>query len=217
MSIRKAIIIVFALFYSFLSYGQQNGQQWEIIKSSNHPLFRISYYAETGCGLSVFHSSDKSKLAFSPFIGFQIGGGINVLMHLSSAEEKGAVAAQAGVLYSRFGFSILDEKIRGGYFCFPFSFQYYPIKQLYVELDMEPCLNLGLSPDTLVIQNSTLDFIGHKANDFKVGVGAGYVFDYPAIGIAARMLFGTSDFAENLHWKGNVYSISVFYRFGNKK
>lgn len=181
----------------------------------------LSAYAELGWALSSFHSTDANiEPDFSSVSGVNIGGGINLRFMRRDNRSKakdGLFGLQAGIHYTKAGFSVDDEKVTGNYICIPISFQYYPISHLYIEAGPEMCMNLGLSPSSAVIQGLNIDLDNHKANDFKIGIGAGYLHEFDnfgPIGISVKYLFGTSKFAENLPWKGNQFRISVFYRFG---
>jgi len=184
------------------------------------PIF-ISAYAEGGWALSSFHSTDAtSDPDFSSISGFNLGTGINLRFMKRDNRSKvkdGLFAIQAGIHYTKAGFSVNDDKVTGNYICIPISFQYYPVNNLYVEAGPEMCMNIGLSPSSAVIQGLNINLDNHKANDFKIGIGAGFIHEFEnigPIGISAKYLIGTSEFAENLPWKGNQLRISVFYRFG---
>jgi hypothetical protein len=181
----------------------------------------FSAYAEGGWAMSMFHSTEANNDPdFSSISGINLGGGINMRFMKRDNRSKvkdGLFALQAGVHYIKSGFSVDDEKVTGNYICIPITFQYYPINNLYIEAGPEICMNIGLSPSSATIQGLNIDLENHKANDFKIGIGAGYILEFDKIGpigISAKYLIGTSEFAENLPWKGNQLRISVFYRFG---
>lgn len=199
------------------------GLQCASAQAYEKPLY-LSAYAEGGWALSSFHSTDASlDPDFSSISGINLGVGINLRFlkrDLRSKVKNGLFAVQAGIHYTKAGFSAEEEKVTGNFICIPISFQYYPINNLYVEVGSEMCMNLGLSPSSAVIQGLNINLDNHKANDFKIGIGAGYMHEFDnfgPIGISAKYLIGTSKFAENLPWKGNQLRISVFYRFGLNK
>ena len=194
----------------------------ETVSDQKKPMF-FSLYGEGGWALSSFHSSNESlNPQFSPVSSVALGMGANMRFckmaktHRYAAED-GLFAVQAGLLYTQSGFKSDQEKVTGHYICIPLAFQYYPISDLYVELDAELCMNVSLSPSFATFKGLNIDLDKHKANDFKFGVGAGYMHKFEKfgpIGISVKYLIGTSDFAENLPWKGNQLRLSVFYRFG---
>lgn len=199
------------------------GLQYVSAQVYEKPLY-LSAYAEGGWALSSFHSTDAtSDPDFSSLSGINLGAGINLRFMKRDSRSKvkdGLFAIQAGIHYTKAGFSVDDEKVTGNYISVPISFQYYPINNLYIEAGPEMCMNIGLSPSSAVIQGLNLNLDNHKANDFKIGIGAGYIHEFEnigPIGISAKYLIGTSEFAENLPWKGNQLRISVFYRFGLSK
>ena len=191
------------------------GQKWEIVHPSQTKSLQLSLYAEAGLGVSSYHSTDESLAPdFSSAVGLSIGGGANLCFMEKLFLDEDKVAGQMGLSFLRAGFSSGGEKVRGNYLCVPLSVQYYPMSNLYAELVLQSCLNLGLSPVVVYMEGLFIDMEGHHANDFKIGLGAGYVLDAIPLGFSARYLFGTSNFAENLPWKGNLLQISVFWRFG---
>lgn len=209
----KTLLIILFLASSWLSYGQQD---WSITSSSKPKSnsINVSLYAEAGMGLSFYHSTDKNAATdFSPAIGIVLVGGANVCFLDKVFLDKDKLAGQVGLSFASAGFSYDGEKVRVNYLCVPLSIQYYPIANFYAELVFQPCLNIVLSPSVAYIGESFIDLEGHKANDFKIGIGVGYVLNAIPMGFSARYLFGTSNFAENLPWKGNQLQISVFYRF----
>jgi len=212
MITKKLILIISFFVSSWVAYGQQ---EWTIMhpdKPDKTNSLQLSLYAEAGLGMSFYHSTDENFAPdFSPVAGVVIGGGL-ILNKTLLNDDK--LSGKIGVLYTRFGFTSESEKVRGNYLCVPISIQYYPISNLYAELVMQPCLNIGLSPTVAYIEGLSINLEGHRANDFKVGFGVGYLFKAIPIGISARYLIGTSDFAENLPWRGNLFQISVFYCFG---
>lgn len=217
---KKCISLLLILLVSLLFCTQR--VQGQTVTNDQKKTMFFSLYGEGGWSLSSFHSSNESiDPKFSSTSSVALGGGINMRFLESKSHyrfaEDGLLAFQAGILYTKSGFEADDEKITGDYICVPISFQYYPISDLYVELGMEMCMNIGLSPSSAVIQGLNIDLDNHKANDFKIGIGAGYIHEFEnigPIGISAKYLIGTSEFAENLPWKGNQLRISVFYRFG---
>ena len=199
------------------------GLQFVSAQQYEKPLY-ISACAEGGWVLSSFHSTDTNiDPNFSSISGINLGASINVRFMKRDNRSKvkdGLFAIQAGLHYFKAGFSADDEKVTGDYISVPVSFQYYPINNLYIEVGPEVCMNIGQSPSSAIIQGLNMDLDNHKANDFKIGIGAGYVREFDNIGpvgISAKYLIGTSEFAENLPWKGNQLRISVFYRFGLSK
>ena len=195
------------------------GSQYVSAQIYEKPLY-LSIYAEGGWALSSFHSTDAaSDPDFSSLSGIHLGAGINLRFMKRDSRSKvkdGLFAIQAGIHYTKAGFSVDDEKVTGDYICLPIFFQYYPINNLYIEAGPEMCMNIGLSPSSAVIQGLNINLDNHKANDFKIGIGAGYIHEFDKfgpIGISAKYFFGTSNFAENLPWKGNQLRLTVFYRF----
>lgn len=217
---KKSITLLLILFVSLL-FCTQHVQGQTVTNNQKKSVF-FSLYGEGGWTLSSFHSSNESiDPKFSSVSSITLGGGINMRFLESTSNyrfiEDGLFAFQAGVLYTKSGFEADDEKITGDYICVPLSLQYYPIKDLYVELGTEMCMNIGISPSSAQINGLNMDLDNHKANDFKISIGAGYIHEFEnigPIGISAKYLIGTSEFAENLPWKGNQLRISVFYRFG---
>lgn len=220
---KKKIILIIQLVLvgAHLSYGQQNIQ--------HNASISWNMYAEGGWCLSTFHSQDKSlKPDFSSVSGVNLGVGINMrFMDVPDGGrpvEEGLFAFQSGIHFLSSGFKVEKEKVSCNYISIPVYFQYYPISQLYVETGIEMCINTSLSPSSAEVMGMNLDLHNHHANDFKFGLGAGYYFPFKfkgdnnkhnqSIGLSAKYLFGTSDFAENLPWKNEQIRLSVFYRFG---
>lgn len=211
-------VLVYPLCFNLEALGQTN----QTVTNHQKKSVFFSLYGEGGWALSSFHSSNESiDPKFSPVSSVVLGAGVNMRFLENTSKnrfvEDGLFALQTGVLYTKSGFEADEEKITGNYICVPLAFQYYPIKDLYVELGMEMCMNIGLSPSSAQINGLNMNLDDHKANDFKIGVGAGYIHKFKnigPIGISAKYLFGTSEFAENLPWKGNQLRLSVFYRFG---
>lgn len=211
----KTLLITLFLASSWMAYGQQD---WSITSSSKPKIktnsIHVSLYVEAGAGLSFYHSTDKSAATdFSSAVGIVFGGGANICFLDKVFFNEDKLAGQVGLSFASAGFSSDGEKVRGNYLCVPLSIQYYPISNFYAELVFQPCLNIGLSPTVAYIGESFINLEGHKANDCKIGLGVGYVLDAIPLGFSARYLFGTSDFAENLPWRGNLLQICVFYRF----
>lgn len=209
----KILLIMLFLASSWLAYGQQD---WSITSSSKPKSnsIHVSLYAEAGMGLSFYHSTDKNAATdFSSAIGIVLDGGANVCFLDKVFLDKDKLAGQVGLSFASTGFSTDGEKVRINYLCVPLSIQYYPVANFYAELVFQPCLNIVLSPSVAYIGESFIDLEGHKVNDCKIGLGAGCVLDAIPLGFSARYLIGTSDFAENLPWKGNLLQMSVFYRF----
>lgn len=216
---KKLALLVFSLLITQFVYGQS---QWESYSNETSlpkekALF-LSVYGEGGVSISNYHTSgDGVKLNASPLTSFNVGAGINmrfVKRNERSSIKDGLLGLQAGLLYTNAGFKVDGQTVSGGYFCIPIDFQVYPIPGLFIEAGPEMCINLGLSPDAVTVQDMNLNLNGKKVNDFKISVGAGYVFSRFPAGIHVKYLIGTSNFAENLHWKGNQLRISLFYRFG---
>lgn len=219
---RKVLLCMFALMGVLTSYGQGDSDF-----AGKSKIVHPSLYVEGGWNLSSCHSGDKSlSPEFSSVSGFAIGAGANMRFlkskYLQREAENGLLAFQAGILYAQSGFKTRDEKVTGNYVCIPMSFQCYNPwnwgnNELFIALETEICLNVGLSPSSAVIQGLSIDFSEHKANDFKIGPGVGYMRKFGKIGpvgFSLKYLFGTSEFAENLPWKGNQLRLSVFWRFG---
>lgn len=204
----------------------------ETVSDQKKPVF-FSLYGEGGWALSSFHSSNENlNPQFSSISNFGLGAGVNMRFCKKANDkryaEDGLFAVQAGLLYTQSGFKVDEEKITGNYIGVPIYFQYYPklytpkkhqnsVGSPYVELGAEIWMNVGLSPSNAVFQGFNIDLDKHKANDFKIGIGAGYMHKFEKfgpIGISVKYLIGTSDFAENLPWKGNQLRLTVFYRFG---
>ena len=211
----KTLLITLFLASSWMAYGQQD---WSITSSSKSKIktnsIHVSLYVEAGAGLSFYHSTDKSdETDFSSAVGIVLGGGANVCFLDKVFLDEDKLAGQVGLSFANAGFSSDGEKVRGNYLCVPLSIQYYPVSNFYAELVLQPCLNIGLSPSVAYI-GELINLEDHKANDCKIGLGVGYVLDAIPLGFSARYLFGTSDFAENLPWRGNQLSVCVFWRFG---
>lgn len=219
---RKVLFCMFAMAGVLTSYGQVDSDYAG--KSKNvHP----SLYVEGGWNQSSCHSGDKGlSPEFSSVSGIAIGAGANVRFlkskYLQREAENGLLAFQAGILYAQSGFKTKDEEVKENYVCIPMSFQCYNPwnwgnNELFIALETEICLNVGLSPSSAVIQGLNMDLSGHKANDFKIGPGVGYMHNsgkFGPVGISLKYFFGTSEFAENLPWKSNQLRLSVFWRFG---
>ena len=197
-------------------------QQWGTIVSSSggakeKPVY-LSVYAEGGLSVSSFHSTDENlDPGFSATAGLNIGAGIN--MRFLKRDERSSVkdglfGLQTGLLYTTAGFKSGETTVTGHYLCLPLDIQFYPIPGLYVELGPEAFINIGNKPDKASVGGMILNLTDHKANDLKFGFGAGYVFNAFPAGVSIKYLLGSSDFAENLPWKGNLLQISLFYRFG---
>lgn len=211
MKTKKVILMFLFLASSWIACGQQVGQQWEITNPAKTNSIQLSLCVEIGLGMSFYHSTEENFAPdFSPVASVVLGGGFILNKTLVNGDK---LSGKIGVLYIRSGFTSESEKVRGNYLCVPVSIQYYPITNLYAELVMQPCLNIGLSPTVANIEGLSINLEGHRANDFKMGLGVGYWFKAIPIGISARYLFGTSNFAENLPWRGNLFQVSVYYCF----
>lgn len=218
---KNSFTLLLILIASLFSLNQEVCSQ--TVSKQKKPVF-FSLYGEGGWALSSFHSSNENlNPEFSPVSSFALGTGINMRFLGKPSRNRfvedgdGLFAVQAGLLYTQSGFKVDEEKVTGNYICIPVAFQYYPISDLFVEMGAEMCMNVSLSPSLANLQGLNINLDKHKANDFKIGIGAGYIhrFDkFGPIGVSVKYLFGTSDFAENLPWKGNQLRISVFYRFG---
>lgn len=210
---KKLFLTLIILAGSWVAYGQ--GQQWEITttKSKSNSL-QFSLYANAGISLSFFHSTEsRYNLDFSPIVGVALGGGANISFIHGVFHSSDKLSGQIGVLYTQAGFSTENEKIKGGYLCIPVSVQYYPLKNLYAELVLNPCINFGLSPSEIIEPGLIVMLDDHRANDFKIGLGAGYCLEAIPLGVSVDFYFGTSKFADNLPWKSNQLLINLFYRF----
>lgn len=217
---KKSLTLLMILIASQLCINQDACSQ-TVSDRQKKPVF-FSLYAEGGWTSSSFHSSNESvKPKFSPVSSFALGAGINMRFMENANKtrfaEDGLFALQTGVLYTQSGFKADDEKVIGDYVCVPISFQFYPFSNLYVELVSEMWMNVKLSTKSATVQGMSINLDKHKANDFKYGIGVGYclpIAKHSSIGISAKYLFGSSDFAKNLPWRGHQRRISVFYRLG---
>lgn len=218
---KKLALLVFSLLIAEFVYGQSQWDNYsnETSLPKEKSLF-LSVYGEGGLSISSYHATgDGVKLNASPLTSFNVGAGINmrfVKRNEHSSIEDGLLGLQAGILYTKAGFKVDGQTVSGGYICIPIDFQVYPISGfsgLFIEAGPEMCINLGFSPDAVTVQDMNLNLSGKKVNDLKISVGAGYVFSRFHAGIHVKYLIGTSNFAENLHWKGNQLRISFFYRF----
>lgn len=221
--LKKFLVILLAVLVSPLCFNHEAlGQTSQTVTNHQKKSLFFSLYGEGGWAFSSFHSTNKCiNPKFSSISSVALGAGVNMRFLESTSNnrfvEDGLFALQAGILYTKSGFEADDEKITGDYICVPLSLQYYPIRDLYVELGMEMCMNIGLSPSSTQINGLNLDLDNHRAHDFKIGIGAGYIHKFKnigPIGISAKYLIGTSEFAENLPWKSNQLKICVCYRFG---
>lgn len=213
MTMKKLFLTLIILAGSWVTYGQ--GQQWEITttKSKSNSL-QFSLYANAGLSLSFFSSNDNQiNLDFSPMVGVALGGGANISFMKGVFLGSDKLSGQIGLLYTQAGFATENEKVKGGYLCIPVSLQYYPIQNLYAELVLSPCINFGLSPSEIIEPGLIVMLDDHRANDFKIGFGAGYRLEAIPLGVSANFYFGTSNFADNLPWKSNQLLINLFYRF----
>lgn len=212
-TMKKLFIILIILLCSWTAYGQ--GQQWEITdtKSKSNSL-QMSLYVNAGLNLSFFYSNDKQiNPDFSPMAGVAFGGGVNISFVKGVFRGSDKLSGQMGLLYTQSGFLTENERVKGGYLCIPFLVQYYPIQNLYAELILSPCINVGLSPSEIIEPGLIFKLDDHRANDFKIGFGAGYCLEAIPLGIAVNYCFGTSDFAENLPWRSSQLQICLSYRF----
>jgi hypothetical protein len=210
--IKKFTIVLIILACNMLAWGQQD---WVVV-SKKSPL-SIGVYAETGWTLSSYHASEKTfDVSFSSTMAMCLGGGFCMNLEIGKGSSS-SLSTQVGLLYSRPGFVIEEQKVVGHYLCLPIAFQYYPLEYLYLEFRAVPCLNVGLSPKLLVIRNMELVLDKHRANDFKIGIGAGGYIKSIGMGISLRYNFGLSKFAENLPWKCNQLEMLLYYRFDFKK
>lgn len=181
---------------------------------AGQPTFSI--YGEGGATFTSYRSMDLFyNPGFSSLSSFHVGAGVNVRFFKRNqvSVKDGLLGIQAGVLYTQGGFVSGQQTVKGDYLCIPVSFQLYPVKNLFLEAGPEACLNLGLTPEQFTVGEDTLDLRGLRANDLKLGIGAGFILDTIPLGISVKYLMGTSNFAKNLHWKSNQLRISVFYRF----
>ena len=135
------------------------------------------------------------------------------------ASDEGWIGVQTGALYTKSGFASNEQNASSGYICIPFDIQIYPSSNYYVSVGPEVCMCLSFNQESIKHQGVTLFLNGHKANDVKIGIGVGY--DYHiiktatrnhSIGIGLKYLVGTSDFADNLPWKGNQLRITFIYK-----
>lgn len=195
--------------------------RWDVMKEGVGPKEKPVYfsaYAEGGLSLSSYHSTDSAlDPGLSSLTGFSIGAGINMRFlkrDESTSVDFGLLGVQTGLMYSTSGFKSGDVKIKGNYLCIPLEIQYYPLTWLYVGLGPEVYINLSSSPDNPSMGGMNMNLSDHKSNDVKFGLGAGFIMKSLPIGCSIKYLIGTSKFAENLPWKGNIFRISVFYRFG---
>ncbi|MBQ3355480.1 MAG: hypothetical protein II829_03215 [Bacteroidales bacterium] len=210
--IKKLTIILLILASNMLVWGQQD---WVVV-SKKSPL-SISIYGEVGWALSSYHALENNfDVNFSPIAGMCLGGGAGLNLEIGNGTSS-SLSAQAGLLYTRSGFAVEEQKVAGHYLCLPIAFQYYPLDFLYMELRAVPSLNIGSSPDAITIHNLTMVLDNHRANDFKIGLGAGGFIKSIGMGISMRYNFGLSKFAENLPWKGNQFEMLLYYRFDFKK
>lgn len=210
--IKKLTIVLLLLASDMLVWGQQS---WDVI-SKESPL-SIGFYTETGWALSSYHTSKNAfDVNFLPVMGLCLGGGADLNYEIDNG-SYGSMTAQTGLLYARSGFVVEEQKVACHYFCFPISFQYYPLDYLFLEFRAVPCLNFGLSSNVVTIQNLALKLDNHQANDFKIGFGAGGYIRSIGVGLSLRYNFGLSKFAENLPWKGNQFEMLLYYRFDLKK
>lgn len=214
MIIKKVLLLLASVFAAQIVFAQQD---WGTSVNSGDK-FSLGVYAEGGLDVSSFHSSGETvKPGVSPFTGFHVGAGVNI--RLFRRDERLAVddtwlGIQAGFVYTNSGFVSDGVNVSSGYLCVPIDLQVYPTSNLFVEVGPEMCLSLGYSPESVKVDNLTLIMGGHKANDVKIGFGAGYLFPSVPAGVSIKYLIGTSNFAENLKWKGNQLRLSLFYRFG---
>ena len=210
--IKKITLVLLILGSNILAWGQQD---WVVV-SKKSPL-SIGVYAETGWALSSYHASEENfAVNLSPVAGMCFGGGASMNLEVGKRASS-SLAFQAGLLYTRSGFVVEEQKVVGQYLCLPIALQFYPWDFLYLECRAVPSLNVGLSKDLVTIQNLTLVLDDHRANDFKIGIGAGGYIKSIGMGISLRYNFGLSKFAENLPWKGDQFEMLLFYRFDFKK
>lgn len=210
------------LLISLVTAQTMFAQQWGTIVTTSggakeKPVF-LSVYAEGGLSVSSYHATEENyDPGFTALTGFNIGAGVNMRFlkrDERSSVKDGLLGLQTGLLFTTNGFKSGDVTVKGNYLCLPFDIQFYPIPGLYIEAGPEAFINVGNSPDKANIGGMNLNLTDHKANDLKIGIGAGYVLDKFPAGVSIKYLFGTSDFAENLPWRGNLLRISLFYRFG---
>ena len=178
----------------------------------------FSLYAEAGGAYTTYHSTDKAiDPTFGSVIGPNAGVGVNMRFlrrDPSDPAMNGWLALQAGVHYDRTGFKADGTKFTLDNLCIPVELQFYPIRDLYVCAGPEFCINLGLKPKAASVMGMDIALDGHKANDLRLGFGAGYMLPSIPLGLNVKYLIGTSKFSDNLPWKGNQVRVSLFYRFG---
>jgi|GEM_PF-6843700 hypothetical protein len=180
--------------------------------------FHVSLYAEAGLSYTTYHSTEELlKPDFSNVLGPNAGVGVNLRFlrrDKSDPAENGWLALQTGVHYDRTGFKADGTKFTLDNLCIPVELQFYPIRDLYVCAGPEFCINLGLKPKAASVMGMDIALDGHKANDLRLGFGAGYMLPSIPLGLNVKYLIGTSKFSDNLPWKGNQVRVSLCYRFG---
>ena len=183
----------------------KTSKEWE---ASGHSPVHASLYVEGGGQMSMYHSTD-SKLDPEFSSAFGPTGGLGVNLRFLARDKfhytrNGWMGLQAGVHYMKSGFKADGTKISGDYLCFPVDVQFYPIKDFYIGVGAEYCLNLNLSPTEVEIQGMHMSFDGKKSNDLKLSAGIGCLFRTKSnpIGVSLKFLMGTTEFMGNLPWKG---------------
>lgn len=216
MSKQYLIILLLAVTSVHFLFAQNTEPQQSRQKKES-PIY-ASLYVEGGALLSMYHSTD-SKLdpEFSSVFGPTGGVGVN-LMFLKRdkyrSADQGRMGFQAGIHYMKSGFSADGTKVTGDYLYFPVDIQFYPVRNFYLGVGAEYCLNMKLSPSDVEIKGMRMSFEGKKSNDLKISAGVGYMLKSFPVGISIKYLMGTSEFMGNLPWKGNQIRACVFYRFG---
>lgn len=206
---KKRILLFVLFFLVMLPLSAQDG----IIVNSSDKKVAVGLKIHGGLNMSNFTGGDNYA-GFGMRLGANAGAGVSlrfVKRHdYTPVEEDGWLGLDAGVAFEMSGtkaspgsgISMMNVGV-------PIFFQVYPVSWLYFEAGPEFFLNLSTSPNTTTIGLYELELNGHKANDIKLGVGAGVKLGN--FGIGARYLIGMVGFASNLPWKCNVIQVSLSY------
>lgn len=202
--------VLFALSCLLFAIPMKAQQNFNVV-SSERPV-ALSIVPNAGLNLSSFTGGD-SGTRFSMRAGANAGVGAE-LRFIKRNEHTPVIDGLLGV-YVGASFEMGGTKASGGNGIsmlnvgIPVLVKVYPLKWLFIEAGPEFFLNISNSPNTTTIGNLEMNVGAHKANDLKIGVGAGVKF--ANFGIGARYLIGTSKFASSAPWKCNILQINLSY------
>ena len=219
---RTKLILVLVLMLGFIAnaYAQFDLSPAPEAHREAPVAFRLGVTA--GANMSGLKSS-SSDVSNYPSSGIRFGFNAGALFNLRflprnelSTAAEGLLAIQPEVRFSMMGGKD-NPGIGLSYVTVPLMIQFYPLKNLYVEVGPVAAFNIAHTPNITVVNKNEYHLEKLKANDVMLAAGLGYMFR--GLGVGVRFNYGLSDIAANMPWKNWCLQAGVSYSFqlGAKK